>query len=114
MSAFTVLCNYSDGTAARVRFDGETVHRFAINGVDFAVVHLTDDYDVPITKFQVALGDLCVRPLGDELPLNAMDDVDVEEFSLKAASFSDGGLATSIKEFTAFVAASPERFPGLD
>lgn len=112
MSAFTVLCNYSDGTAARVQFDGEIVHTFSVGGLLFSVVHLTNDYDFPITKFQVALGDLCVRPLGDELPLNAMDDVDVDEFTTRAIERED--LVKDIETFTAFVAASPERFPGLD
>lgn len=108
---YTVLCNYADGSQARVGFDGETVHRFAVNGIDFAVVRLTDDFDFPVTKYQVAYGDLCVRPLGDELPLDAMDEVDVEEFTDKAATRD---LAKDIQVFTAVVAAAPERFPALD
>lgn len=114
MTAFTVLCNYADGSQARVEFTGEVLHTFTVNGIEFAVVHLTNDYDFPITRYQVAVGDLCVRPLGDELPLDAMDDIDVEEFTTKAASFGEGVLAKQIKTFTAFVAAAPERFPGLD
>ena len=112
MSSFNVLCNYADGSEARVAFDGETVHSFAINGIEFAVVHLTNDYDFPITRYQVAVGDLCCRPLGDELPLDAMDEVDVEEFTGRALSRAD--LIKDIQTFTAFVAAAPERFPGLD
>lgn len=111
---YTVLCDYADGwSQARVGFDGETVHRFAVNGLDFAVVRLTDDFDFPVTKYQVAYGDLCVCPLGDELPLDAMDEVDVEEFITKALSFGDA-LAKRIKKFTVTVAAAPERFPALD
>jgi len=114
MRAFTVLCNYADGSQARVCFDGEVIHTFTVEGTEFSVVRLTNDYDFPITRFQVAYGDLCCRPLGDELPLDAMDDIDVEEFTTKASSFGEGVLATQIKTFTAFVAAAPERFPGLD
>lgn len=108
---YTVLCNYADGSRARVGFDGETVHRFAVKGIDFSVVRLTEEFDFPVTKYQVAYGDICVRPLGDELPLDAMDEVDVSEFTDKAATRD---LAKDIQEFTAFVAAAPERFPALD
>lgn len=112
MTAFTVLCNYADGSQARVAFDGEVLHTFTVKGLPFAVVHLTNDYDFPITRYQVAYGDLCCRPLGDELPLDAMDEVDVEDFTRLALLRAD--LMRDINVFTAFVAAAPERFPGLD
>ncbi len=108
---YTVLCNYADGSQARVGFDGETVHRFTVNDLPFAVVRLTEEFDFPVTKYQVAYGDICVRPLGDELPLDAMDEVDVSEFTDKAATRD---LLRDIQEFTATVAAAPERFPALD
>lgn len=111
MSAFTVLCNYADGSAAQVQFDGEVIHTFTVEGMEFSVVRLTNDYELPVTKYQVAYGDLCVRPLGDELPLDAMDEVDVSDFTDKAATRD---LAKDIQEFTATVAAAPERFPALD
>ena len=91
---------------------GEEVHAFTANGVDFTIVKLLPEHLAVVGTYQFAYENYCVVPIGDELPLDGMDDIDTEDFIARANRRND--ISWLVDLFKERVELLPERYSELD
>lgn len=100
---------------ARVKLEAKAVHSFEVGGLSFDVLEVVDPHEESkrVMKYQLSHEGASLAPLGDELPLDGMDEIDLDDFLAKARK-PGGGLSGMIKAHKARMAEVPELFLDLD